>query len=67
MARHGGVQRREAILLEQIMEGGDVTEPMSHLGCCLNLVKSSLPIRCGSVTAPTTEYDFGFFIVHGFP
>ena len=20
----------------------------------------------GSVTAPTTEYDFGFFIVHGF-
>ena len=23
--------------------------PMSHLGCCLNLVKSSLPIRC---TAP---------------
>jgi len=41
--------------------------PMSHLGCCLNLAQSRFAYQMhGSVTAPTTECDFGFFIVHGF-
>ena len=67
MARHGGVQRREAILLEQIMEGGDVTESDEPFGMLPELGKIQFAYQMhGSVTAPTTEYDFGFFIVHGF-
>ena len=66
MARHGGVQRREAILLEQIMEGGDVTESDEPFGMLPELGKIQFAYQMhGSVTAPTTEYDFGFFIVHG--
>ena len=67
MARHGGVQRREAILLEQIMEGGDVTESDEPFGMLPELGKIQFAYQMhGSVTAPATEYDFGFFIVHSF-
>ena len=55
---HGGVQRREAILLEQIMEGGDVTESDEPFGMLPELGKIQFAYQMhGSVTAPTTEYD----------
>ena len=67
MARHGGVQRREAILLEQIMEGGDVTESDEPFGMLPELGKIQFAYQMrGSVTAPTTEVEWCFFIVHGF-
>jgi hypothetical protein len=53
MARHGGVQRREAILLEQIMEGGDVTESDEPFGMLPELGKIQFAYQMhGSVTAP---------------
>ena len=49
------------------MEGGDVTESDEPFGMLPELGKIQFAYQMhGSVTAPTTEYDFGFFIVHGF-
>ena len=67
MPRHGSVQRSEAVLLEHIVQGGDITETDKPFGMSAELGKVKLSHQMHSaVSAATAKDNFGFLVVHGF-